>query len=745
MATIKDVARLAGVSIATVSNILNNKETVGEEIYGKVYAAMQALNYKPNPMARNLKNNCLNFMGMILPSLSGIYKDIMDGIQRELLENGCYIIIKTTDDIPAQESRTIDEFVNLGVRGIITVTCFNDIAHYKKASDAGIPVLFVERTVDEMRSAYVIFDNHSMTRNIFCRLIDSGVDPNHILLITGDQQFSSERDFVAGALQALDQHNMSSACLWHRVVSQNEVQSYADILDLFHQFHEKPEKIVLSSERMLDSLLDVQTMFGLTGIEIFVPTGDRVTDLRYNTLIHSIPRRAIFCGRQAARSILGIIRNPLSYEDNQIVIPSAIDIVPVSDAHRYKKRILKLLMTNNVMSTAIRKILPAFQNETGIEVYCTFFEYQQDLYNEIVERHQCADNEYDIYMMDSPWMDYFDQISCVRSLDDYLLTDLNYTQHFMPDVWKKINGSRRHVVGIPIVSMVQLMLYRKDLFTSPVIQRLFYKENGIELRVPKTWAEFNAVSRFFTRSQNPSSPTEYGTCLLGRKPNGLIQEFFPRQWSYNGNIMRHGNIVLNSVENLKAVLNLKEAYTTSLPDIWNVMENEQVEQFARGEIAMINTYSGHIKSIIEPSFSYMNDKLGYAVLPGKYSLVGAWLLAINRFCEAPEDAFSLIKWITSDKSAIQCSMIGGIAPNVLVEQNEQIKTLYPWNNNVQAYVRMEKQRETIMNIRGEIVNNYLIEQVLSDGIFDVFLDRCTAEEMLVRCSKEIQRMVSDWR
>ena len=226
MATIKDVARLAGVSIATVSNILNNKESVGEEIYGKVYAAMQALNYKPNPMARNLKNNCLNFIGMILPSLSGIYKDIMDGIQRELLENGYYIIIKTTDDIPAQESRTIDEFVNLGVRGIITVTCFNDIAHYKKASDAGIPVLFVERTVDEMRSAYVIFDNHSMTRKIFCRLIDSGVDPNHILLITGDQQFSSERDFVAGALQALDQHNMSSACLWHRVVSQNEVQSY---------------------------------------------------------------------------------------------------------------------------------------------------------------------------------------------------------------------------------------------------------------------------------------------------------------------------------------------------------------------------------------------------------------------------------------------------------------------------------------------------------------------------------------
>ena len=74
MATIRDVAKLAGVSIATVSNVLGNKESVSEDMYQRVYEAMQILNYKPNPLASNLKNNRLNFIGMIVPTLSGFKK-----------------------------------------------------------------------------------------------------------------------------------------------------------------------------------------------------------------------------------------------------------------------------------------------------------------------------------------------------------------------------------------------------------------------------------------------------------------------------------------------------------------------------------------------------------------------------------------------------------------------------------------------------------------------------------------------
>lgn len=68
MPTIKDVAKEAGVSIATVSNIMNNKASVSEETYQKVYEAIEKLDYKPNMLARNLKSNGVKFLGVIVPT-----------------------------------------------------------------------------------------------------------------------------------------------------------------------------------------------------------------------------------------------------------------------------------------------------------------------------------------------------------------------------------------------------------------------------------------------------------------------------------------------------------------------------------------------------------------------------------------------------------------------------------------------------------------------------------------------------
>ena len=96
MPTIKDVAKKSGVSIATVSNILNNKASVSEEIYQRVYSAMEELDYKPNMLARNLKSNGVKFVGIIVPAFLGIYQDIIEGIQRELSEYDFYLITRTT-------------------------------------------------------------------------------------------------------------------------------------------------------------------------------------------------------------------------------------------------------------------------------------------------------------------------------------------------------------------------------------------------------------------------------------------------------------------------------------------------------------------------------------------------------------------------------------------------------------------------------------------------------------------------
>ena len=129
MPTIKDVAKKSGVSIATVSNILNNKASVSEEIYQRVYSAMEELDYKPNMLARNLKSNGVKFVGIIVPAFLGIYQDIIEGIQRELSEYDFYLITRTTNDMINKEKKLIDEFIGLGVCGIFVVTSFRDMEY----------------------------------------------------------------------------------------------------------------------------------------------------------------------------------------------------------------------------------------------------------------------------------------------------------------------------------------------------------------------------------------------------------------------------------------------------------------------------------------------------------------------------------------------------------------------------------------------------------------------------------------
>ena len=82
MSNIKDVAKLAGVSVSTVSNILNNKTSVSEELHQKVIRAMEELDYHPNFLAINLRRKKIGFIGVVVSSLTGHYHQMFEGINQ---------------------------------------------------------------------------------------------------------------------------------------------------------------------------------------------------------------------------------------------------------------------------------------------------------------------------------------------------------------------------------------------------------------------------------------------------------------------------------------------------------------------------------------------------------------------------------------------------------------------------------------------------------------------------------------
>ncbi len=109
MVTIRDVAKEAGVSHGTVSNVLNKRGIVSPEKVTRVQAAIRKLGYTPHATARSLKTSCSMNIGVILPNVTDPnFAQIFTGIERALSEHGYAIALYSTSEIPAKENLIIE-------------------------------------------------------------------------------------------------------------------------------------------------------------------------------------------------------------------------------------------------------------------------------------------------------------------------------------------------------------------------------------------------------------------------------------------------------------------------------------------------------------------------------------------------------------------------------------------------------------------------------------------------------------
>ncbi|MBP2058457.1 LacI family transcriptional regulator [Lactobacillus colini] len=122
MTTIRDVAKLAGVSVATVSRILNNKNNVTEKTRQKVEQAIKQTNYSPNQVARNLYKKRSKMIGIIVPYLeNSFYAEIIDGIQKILQPAGYTALISFGAESDNDKYKQfIQNFEQNNIDGIIT-------------------------------------------------------------------------------------------------------------------------------------------------------------------------------------------------------------------------------------------------------------------------------------------------------------------------------------------------------------------------------------------------------------------------------------------------------------------------------------------------------------------------------------------------------------------------------------------------------------------------------------------------
>ncbi len=120
MATMKDVARLAGVSTSTVSHVINNDRFVSDATRERVESAIRSLNYAPSALARSLKLNQTHTIGMLLTASSNpFYSELVRGVERSCFERGYSLVLCNTEGDEQRMNRNLETLLQKRVDGLL--------------------------------------------------------------------------------------------------------------------------------------------------------------------------------------------------------------------------------------------------------------------------------------------------------------------------------------------------------------------------------------------------------------------------------------------------------------------------------------------------------------------------------------------------------------------------------------------------------------------------------------------------
>lgn len=197
MATIKDVAGAAGVSVATVSRVLNDNGYVHEDTRTKVMLAMEKLNYYPNEVARSLYKRESRLIGLLLPDITNpFFPQLARGAEDELQREGYRLIIGNSDEELEKELDYLQTFKQNQVAGILAATNYPDLPEY---SGSFYPVVFLDRAKEGVPS--VFSDGRSGGKIAAEEMLHGG--SKCITLVKGPDHLPTAQERFSGALEML--------------------------------------------------------------------------------------------------------------------------------------------------------------------------------------------------------------------------------------------------------------------------------------------------------------------------------------------------------------------------------------------------------------------------------------------------------------------------------------------------------------------------------------------------------------
>jgi len=203
MATIHDVAKLAQVSISTVSRVFNGTAFVNDDVKQRVEAAMQELHYQPSSAARSLRVNRSRIIGLLISDIQNpFFMSLIQGVEDEAQRQGYSVLLCNSSEDSAREQQYLQVLYAERVAGVIFVPTRERLGPALDAfHERNIPLVAVDRRVKDHEADAVLVDNVMGARMAVEHLIANGY--RRIGVITGPKTVTTGHDRLEGYRQAL--------------------------------------------------------------------------------------------------------------------------------------------------------------------------------------------------------------------------------------------------------------------------------------------------------------------------------------------------------------------------------------------------------------------------------------------------------------------------------------------------------------------------------------------------------------
>jgi multiple sugar transport system substrate-binding protein len=668
MPTIKDIAKVAGVSQGTVSNVLSGKGNVSSEKIKQVQDVALALGYTPNERAKSLRKGNSNILAVILPSIqSKQYLAFYISFKNYAESHNYTAQLYFTDDKYETELSIVGEIRSGMAAGIAVIPCCDVTKDMYAESDNSVTsnIIFVERAPNfscnfigfDYKKAGTYFANCAIEQNY-----------SSIGLVTGDLKHSNESDFYNSFMQAISRSNIA--------VNHIQTDYYRKSQNILQMLNGSTlQAFFISNYGFAENVKDICQTFNTDNSIKFYTVSPVYTMPENDFIKYELNYRLL--GNTVAETLINLIE-----KKEDIKFPIYLENTGFRNWFpniNYKKNHapINVLTLDSPEAYTMKSLSRIYTQKTGTDVNITVYSYDE-IYEAFSDMNESS--VFDVIRFDVTWLSWFaDRL--LQPLDNL---DPNISTHFdqfLNGVVDRYSISNNKVYGLPSTPSMLLLYYRRDLFNSSVLKRIYFETYKHELLPPTTFEEFNRIAKFFTKLYNPSSPTDYGATLTLGSTGVAASEYLARLFSYSKNLYDQNNIIkLNNDVSLKALEQLIEIKNYS-NETHNTWWTDTAASFAEGNTAMTILYSNFASDLLR-SNSKVVGNIGYTLVPGKNPMIGGGSLGISKYSQNPEDALQFIKWMCSEPITSAATVLGSVSPCKKTYENYEIVDVTPWLNLV---------------------------------------------------------------